>query len=90
MEGEAPVTTTYVSTSGSKANVRGMRPTPSSMSAKVHMLHSNTTFSPETARMWSRPLRRKSSIRPSSTPSSSSSTMPCTTSRTGGARPRRR
>ena len=52
------------------------------------MAQSSTTFSPETARMCSSPLRRMSSVICCGMFSSSPSTMPWTTSRTGGRRAR--
>ena len=76
MEGEAPVSTTYVATTGTSRAVRTRRGMASRVKANDHMLHRRTTFSPDTAMMCRSPLRRKSSIVCCSTPSSSPSTIP--------------
>jgi len=46
---------------GTRTTVRVSLGTPKSMRAHDHMAQSKTTFSPDTAMMCSRPLRRKSS-----------------------------
>ena len=89
IDGDAPVSSTYVDDHRQQSK-RARQ--PADAEEREHerptSLHSSTTFSPETAMMWSRPLRRKSSTACASTPSSSPSTMPCSTSRTGERRPR--
>ena len=76
IDGDAPVSSTYVATTGNSSAVRSRRCMPSSANTNDHMVQSSTTFSPETAMMCSSPLLRKSSSMAGSTPSSSPSTMP--------------
>ena len=87
IDGDAPVSSTYVATSGRSMTVRTSRWMPSSANANDHIVQSSTTFSPDTAMMWSRPLARKASLVSSDTPSSSPRTMPWSTSATGECSP---